>query len=234
MAVSGGERLLCVSAVGSTTVVSVISLIVATVGVAFGIYQWSRQRGHVRVEIDGGQADLYLRVVVDTPTPVYVSGIAYCVKARGRWRRLAQSLDPSSYSGHASVHRRLKAMWRFRDFDMAMGWLTRTAPWDWDVAAIENGSIEPAFIPVAGPEIPMMIDGYRNASWRLHGANFTPILEEIARQCGVRNPKLRFRVDISGHPRRHVHSSWTSFPDISIMAPENQHWIQGERGLPQS
>lgn len=30
-------------------VVSVISLIVAAAGVAFGVYQWSRQRGHIRV-----------------------------------------------------------------------------------------------------------------------------------------------------------------------------------------
>ena len=117
---------------------------------------------------------------------------------------------------------------------MAMGWLTRTAPWDWEVAAIEDGSIKPALSPIAGPEIPMMIDGYHDASWRLHGANFTPRLEEMARQCGVRNPKVRFRVGISGHPRRHVYSSWISFPDLSIMAPENQCWIEGGGGLPQS
>ena len=45
--------------------------------------------------------------------------------------------------------------------------------------------------------------------------------------------KVRFSVGVSGHPRRKVHSSWIRLTDLSIMFPENQHWIEGHPGLPQ-
>jgi hypothetical protein len=160
-------------------VVSLISLIVAAAGVAFGVYQWRQQRGHVRVQIDGGQAELYLRVVVDAPTPVHVNGIGYRVKGRGYLRRLLHWLDKSCYSGPAPLRRRLAAMWRFRDMDLAMGHLERTAPWDWDREAVERGEIRSSFSPIAGPEFPTTIAGYDDASWKLDGANFASMFAEL-------------------------------------------------------
>lgn len=138
------------TAIGSISVVSVISLIVAAAGVAFGVYRWNRQRGHVRVQVDGGQAELYLRVVVDAPTPVHVNGIGYRVKGHGHLRRLLHWLDKSCYDGSAPLRRRLATMWRFRDMDLMMGHLERTAPWDWDLGAVEREEIRAVFSPIAG------------------------------------------------------------------------------------
>jgi hypothetical protein len=68
-------------------VVSIISLLVAVAGVAFGVFQWTRQGGRVRVQVDEGQADLCLRVVVDAPTPVHMNGIVY--QLNERWLHLS-------------------------------------------------------------------------------------------------------------------------------------------------
>jgi hypothetical protein len=217
----------------SVLVVSVISLIVAAAGVAFGVYQWRRQRGHVRVQIDGVQSVLYLRVVVDAPTPVHVNGIGYRVKGRGHLRRLLRWLNKSSYSGPAPVRRRLAAMWRFRDMDLSMGNLERTAPWDWNHEAVERGEIQAGFLPIAGPEFPATIAGYDDASWKLDGANFTPMFAELEKDWPGKHLKVRFSVGVSGHPRRNVHTSWIRLTDLSIMFPENQHWIERHFGLPQ-
>ena len=213
--------------------VSVIAVIVAAAGVAFGVYQWSRQRGHVRVQIDGGQRELYLRVVVDAPTPVHVNGIAYRVKGRGHIRRLLSWLEKSCYDGPAPLRRRLAAMWRYRDMDLAMVNLERTAPWNWDHRAVERGEIETSFYPIAGPEIPTTIAGYDDASWKLDGANFAPMFAELEERWPGKHLKVRFNVGVSGHPRREVHSSWIRLTDFSIMFPEAQHWIEGHTGLPQ-
>jgi hypothetical protein len=212
----------------------VISLIVAAAGVAFGVYQWSRQRGRVRVQVDGGQAELYLRIVVDAPTPVHVYGIGYRVKGRGRLRRLLNWLDKSAYSGRATLRRRLATMWRARDLDLAMGHLERTAPWDWDRGVVEHGEIPTAFKPIAGPEFPTAIAGYDDASWRLDGVNFTPFFAELEERWPRKHLKVRFSVGVSGHPRRKVDSSWIRLTDLSIMFPENQHWINDQPGLPQA
>lgn len=214
-------------------VVPVISLIVAAAGAGFGVYQWSQQRGRVRIQIDGGQAELYLRVVVDAPTPVHVNGVGYRVKGRGHLRRLLHWLDKSCYDGPAPLRSRLAAIWQFRDMDLAMGHLERTAPWDWDREAVERGEIRTGFAPIAGPEIPTTIAGYDDASWKLDGANFAPMFAELEEDWAGKHLKVRFSFGVSGHPRREVHSSWIRLTHLSIMFPENQHWIEGHTGLPQ-
>ncbi len=124
-------------------------------------------------------------------------------------------------------------MWRFRDMDLAMFHLERTAPWDWDCGAVERGDIQTAFHPIAGPEFPMTIAGYDDASWKLDGANFAPMFAGLEEQWPGKHLKVRFNVGISGHPRRVVHSGWIRLTDLSIMFPANQHWIEGQTGLPQ-
>lgn len=208
-------------------VVSAISLAVAVAGVAFGVYQWSRQRGRVRVQVDEGQAELYLRVVVDAPTPVHVNGIAYQMKARGRWRRLLHWLNDDELK----LRRRFANMWRFRDFDLAMGWLERTAAWDQPVRG--NVEIPTAFAPIAGPELPLTISGYDDASWKLYGANYVPMFLDTLERWAKKRPRVRFRVVVSGHPRRVVHSSWIPLADLSILKPENADWSGNIEGLPQ-
>lgn len=212
--------------------VSVISLLVAVAGVGFGIYQWMRQRGRVRVQVDEGQSDLYLRVIVDAPAPVHVNGMSYQIKARGRWRRLLHWLRSYNYDRPMPIYRRIAIMWRFRGFDIAMGHLERTAsPKDNPRAFPE---IPRAFSPIAGPEFPTTILGYDDASWVLYGANYVPMLKEIVGEdLHDRSARLRFRVVVSGHSRREVHSSWIRITDLSIMQPANAHWLDSKEGLPQ-
>jgi hypothetical protein len=56
---------------------------------------------------------------------------------------------------------------------------------------------------------------------------------EIEERWPGKRLKVRFSVGVSGHPRRKVHSSWIRLTDLSIMFPENHHWIEGHTGLPQ-
>jgi hypothetical protein len=208
-------------------VVSAISLLVAAAGVVFGIYQWGRQRGRVRVQVDEIQAEMYLRVIIDAPTPVHVNGIAYQIKARGRVRRLLRWLRDDDLR----FHRRFVAIWRFRDFDVAIGWLERTTEWNEANSAACAGLDGHA--PIAGPPFPTTISGYDDASWKLYGVNYVPMLRSMLDGWAEKNPKLRFRVVVSGHPRRVVHSSWIPIRHLSMLKPENQHWMDVDQGQPQ-
>lgn len=185
------------------------------------------------MQIDGVQAMLYLRVVVNAPTPVHVGGIGYRVKGHGHLRRLLRWLDKRCYSGPAPLRHRLATMWQFRDMDVAFGHLERTAPWDWDREAAERGEIRAGFLPIAGREFPTTIAGYDDASWKLDGANFAPHFAELEERWPGNHLKVRFSVGVSGHPRRTVHSSWIRLTRLPIMLPENQLWIRGHAGLPQ-
>src|SRR5207245_1911663 len=109
--------------VTSHLVLAIVSLIFGFVGLAFGVYQWLQQRGRVRVEVDEIQSTIYVRVVVDAPAPVHVSGIGFTISARGRLRRLLRRWLPDDAYGAQPVtlRHKLAAMWRVRDFDLVMG-----------------------------------------------------------------------------------------------------------------
>lgn len=212
---------------------STLHLVVAAAAAGFGVYQWSRQRGRVRVQLLGSQSALHLSVVVDAPTSVRVNGLNFHVKGRGHLRRLLGWLGKSRYDGPTQLRRRLAAIWRYRDIDIAMGWLERTAPRDWDCGSVERDKIPISSRPIAGPEPPTTITGYDSESWKLEGANFAPLFADLEKCWPGGHLKVKFGAVVSGHPRREVHSSWIRLSHLSIMFPENQCWIEGDTGLPQ-
>lgn len=150
-----------------------------------------------------------------------MNGIAYQLKARGRVRRLMQWFDRSGFDGPAPLSRRLKAMWRFREFDIGMSWIAVAGRSDDGTARIPEERIT----PIAGPPIPTTIAGYDDASWKLDGRYYVPLLKETLENWGTKRPKLRFRVVVSGHPRRVVYSPWIPLANMPLLRPDNQ-WLE--------
>jgi hypothetical protein len=206
-------------------VTTVVSLLIGVAGVMFGVYQWRQQRGRTRVQIDEAQGRLILRVVVDAPAPIHVNGILYTIRARGRLRRLLSWRHDYNYSGKPSLRKKLHAIWRFRDMDVAMGRLTSVG----EGATARERS--PEWYPIEGEELPATVLGYDDASWTLWGANFQPLLRDA--QSRWKRPKLQFRVVVSGHPRRVVRSRPILLDHLALLDPAEATWIEAADGLPQ-
>lgn len=204
-----------------------ITVTMAIAGVLFGVYQWRRQRGRILVRVDEGQAELYVRVVVDAPTPVHVNAMWFQVKGRWRVLRLLRWLRDSELS----VRRRFEAMWRFRDMDLMMARMEWAAEWSGGLS--DPSPEKEALYPIAGPKLPATIPAYHDSTWLLPGVNFVPAFCDLQDHWRSRKPKLQFRVAVSGHPHRIVRSRWIRMSELSILKPENAHWMEGDIGLPQ-
>lgn len=195
--------------------ISLLTLLVAVAGVLFGVYQWRRQRGRIRIDLDEVQDRMYIRVVVDAPTPIHLRGIAYQIRARGWLLRLIKGWA----NEEISLRTRVVAMWRFRGIDLEMGWMILSLP-PGDLST----SLRSAFSSISGPELPATIPGYDDRSWVMYGADYVPRFKELLAKWPKKNVRIRFRVPIAGHPRRVVHSRWVALQSLSMLDERNA-WL---------
>lgn len=205
-----------------------LSLFVGLAGFLFGVYQWRRQRGRVCIRLDQAQDRLFIRVVVDAPTPAHVSGLAYQIRARGWLVRLLRTWMRE----RMHVRKRLAAIWRFRGMDLEMAWLETVAPGDPENPREEIQPPDPVFNPVAGSDFPAPISGYDDDTWVMYGSNYARHFEELVSRW--KKPRIRIRAPLSGHPKRVVHSRWVRLDALEMLDERNEWLVRDQdRGLPQ-
>jgi hypothetical protein len=121
-------------------------LLISIVGLMFGIYQWKKQRGNVRVELVEMQTSIYLRVCANSSAQITVRDIGYEVRSkRLRLNRFLSQLSRNEDSYHKSLWRRVKFAWTMRNF-IAMGWC-ESVP--------DNENEQSVIFPLSGPALPV-------------------------------------------------------------------------------
>jgi hypothetical protein len=189
-------------------------LFISIVGLMFGIYQWKKQRGNVGVELVEMQTRIYLRVCANSPIQITVRDIGYEVRSkRLRLDRFLSQLRRNDDSYHRSLWRRIRFAWTMRNF-IAFGWC-EPVPTD------ENE--QSVIFPLSGPPLPLKIDGYDDQSWEFDTRLYADLFDSI-NTFAAQNPRLRFIVRVSGHPRREVKSKWLRIENMEAFSVDNA-WL---------
>jgi hypothetical protein len=189
-------------------------VIVSIVALFFGIYQWKKQRGDVRIELYEMQTTIHIKVCANGPAQITVRDIGYQIRSnRPRLRRLLSELRRNEKDLRTSLSGRLKFAWLIHNL-IAMGWCTPLP---------EDEYKSNSFAPIAGPGLPTKIDGYDDVSWAFDTRHYSDLFSSIS-IFAAQNPRLRFIARISGHPRREVRSRWLQVTNMRAFAPENA-WL---------
>jgi hypothetical protein len=181
-------------------------VLVSIAALIFGIYQWKRQHGSIRLELNESQATIHLRICVGSPIPITVNGIRYELCFKGiMFRQFATELFSKEKDTAYRFSKRLKFAWFIRNF-IAMGWCE---PISEDSSTFDKRGIKQQIIsaPILGPSFPTKIDGYHDLSWAFNVPQYHSLFKTIYR-FGTDKIRLRFVASISGHPQRLIKSRW--------------------------
>jgi hypothetical protein len=197
----------------------VASVAVSIISLLFGIYQWRKQRGDVRIELQEIQATIYIKICANSPAQITVNGIAYQVRARRLGlSRFFSELRRNENETRVPLSRRVKFAWFIHNF-IGMAWCH----------PVTNGHDDSPFSPISGPAIPTKIDGYHDASWAFDTTRYAGLFRSLNKFAEM-NPRMRFIARIAGHPRREVRSRWLQLKNMEAFAPSNAWLFEHAKG----